>query len=512
MKKLRLILGDQLNQQHSWFRKRDNDVLYVMLELWQEQEYVLHHAQKILGFFAAMRQFAAQLTSQGHRITYITIDSPIARDPLTTTLSHLIKKYQIEQFEYQEPDEFRLVEQLSEFCQSLAIPSRCVDSEHFLNTRTDLANFFQQHPGKIRLEHFYRQQRQQHQILLTPRGTPIGGKWNYDVLNRKHYDGAVKLLPAWQKNHDLTTLWQLIEKLAVPHFGAAQAEQFPWPLGRQQALLQLQYFCRHLLAHFGQYQDAMTTQSMSLFHSRLSFALNTKMLTPREVIQKAIDYWQTNQNSVPLSSLEGFVRQILGWREYVRGIYWQHMPNYRELNYFHHQRPLPNWYWNGKTKMHCLQTCISQSLSLAYAHHIQRLMITGNFALLAGIQPQAVHHWYLGIYIDAIEWVELPNTLGMSQFADGGLLGSKPYVSSANYINKMSDFCQQCYYDPKQKSGPRACPFNVLYWQFHARHAEKLTKNPRLRVVYQNWKKKPAAERETILSQAEQLLKNIERL
>jgi deoxyribodipyrimidine photolyase-related protein len=271
----------------------------------------------------------------------------------------------------------------------------------------------------------------------------------------------------------------------------------------------LAHFCEHALPAFGTYQDAMLKTHWTLFHSRLSFSMNVKMLHPLEVVSAAVNEWKKRPEEISLPQIEGFVRQIVGWREYMRGVYWAHMPDYASKNYFNHTEKLPNWFWTGETKMNCLQKTIQQSLTKAYAHHIQRLMITGNFALLAGVAPDEVDAWYLGIYIDAFEWVEITNTRGMSQFADGGLVGTKPYVSSANYIDKMSDYCSGCFYDKKVKHGPKACPFNSLYWHFYARNKDKLERNPRIGMMYRTWEKMDSTEKDKILNQADTYLNKI---
>jgi deoxyribodipyrimidine photolyase-related protein len=309
---------------------------------------------------------------------------------------------------------------------------------------------------------------------------------------------------------NLAALWQEIQSCKVKTLGNPQAENFPWPITRSQAKAWLKHFVANALPNFGEFQDAMSTASATLFHAGISFALNIKLLHPLEVIQAAIK--EFNEGRVSIATTEGFVRQILGWREFVRAVYWARMPNYAQLNVLRHERPLPRWYWDGDTKMNCLQHAIGQSLDGAYAHHIQRLMITGNFALLAGCAPDAVDAWYLGIYIDAFEWVEMPNTRGMSQYADGGILGSKPYAGSASYIHKMSDYCQNCHYQHKLRHGEKACPFNSLYWHFHARHAERLAKNPRIGMTYRLWEKMSLQEREQTLAQAEIYLAKIDDL
>jgi len=296
----------------------------------------------------------------------------------------------------------------------------------------------------------------------------------------------------------------------VKSIGNIDPDHFNWPTSREESLEVLQYFCEELLVHFGAYQDALTTWDPYLFHSRLSFSLNSKMLSPLEVIQTVERYWYAHQEEIGLAQVEGFIRQILGWREYMRGIYWAKMPEFAQLNYFGHERKLPSWFWTGKTKMNCLHQSITQSLDLAYAHHIQRLMVTGNFTLLAGIHPDEVDQWYLGIYIDAIEWVEITNTRGMSQFADGGIVGTKPYVSSANYIKKQGNYCSNCAYQAEKKTGEGACPFNSLYWHFHARNRELLEKNPRIGMVYRTWDK--MGNKQDLLDQAEDYLAHLEEL
>ncbi len=478
---LRLILGDQLNSQHSWLSTPDDEVVYVLMEVRQETDYVLHHAQKILAIFAAMRDFTGQLKAAGHRVHYLAIDDPANRQSLPANLDALIAQYSASAFEYQAPDEWRLDQQLANYAQQLAILRRMVDSEHFYTRRDEARQLFEGRKQWL-LEYFYRQMRIRYDVLMAGPGKPIGGKWNFDHDNRKPWQGLPREPADWRTEHDHSALWHSIEQAGVASFGEPHAERLAWPLNRGEALQHLDDFIEQALPHFGDFQDALTYRAWRLFHSLLSFALNTKMLNPREPVAKAIEAFESGH--APLPAAEGFIRQILGWREYVRGVYWTNMPGYESQNCFDHQLPLPSWFWNGETKMRCLAHAIGQSLEHAYAHHIQRLMVIGNFALLAGLDPQAVHRWYLGVYIDAFEWVELPNTLGMSQFADGGKLATKPYVSSAAYIDRMGDYCKGCHYDKKARLGDRACPFNSLYWDFFARNGERLSAKPRLTMVY----------------------------
>lgn len=506
---LRLILGDQLNPDHTWFTHQHDDVLYVMMEVKQETDYVLHHAQKIIGIFAAMRDLAQKLRMAGHRLHYFHIDDPENRHDIALNLSVLVTQYQVQEIEYQAPDEWRVDQQLFDYAKRCGVSCRMVDSEHFYTSQDEVGQVFSGRK-KWTMEYFYRQMRLKHQVLMDEENNPVGGEWNYDHDNRKAWPG-VPLEPAdRRKKHDHSMLWQSIQAAGVKSFGEAQADHFFWPLNREEALLQLDAFIDDALPHFGQFQDAMSSNAWRLFHSLLSFALNTKMLNPREVVKRVENAY--HQGAAPLSAVEGYIRQIIGWREYIRGVYWHHMPAYVNNNCFDHQTDLPSWFWSGETKMHCMAKAIGQSLEHAHAHHIQRLMVIGNFSLLAGLHPQRLHEWYLGVYIDAFEWVELPNTLGMSQYADGGILATKPYVSSAAYIDRMSDYCKTCHYDKKSRLGEKACPFNSLYWDFFARNENRLANNPRIGMVYPQMRKMTPEAITAFKEQAMFYRKNIETL
>jgi deoxyribodipyrimidine photolyase-related protein len=508
MTTLRLILGDQLNPLHSWFAEPRPDVIHVLMEIRQETNYVLHHAQKILAIFAAMRDFARQLGEAGHRVEYLAIDDPANTQSLTANLDALIGRHGITRFEYQAPDEWRLDRQLAAWARQLNIPAAMVGSEHFYTARLDAARLFEGRKQWL-MEHFYRQMRTRHDVLMAG-GKPLGGRWNFDHDNRKPWPGLPREPADPRVRHDHSALWQRIEATDVKHFGNPAADRLGWPLNRHEALAQLEDFVTEALPHFGDFQDALSSRGWRLFHSLHSFALNTKMLGPREVVQRVEAAHA--EGKVPLAAAEGFIRQIIGWREYVRGVYWAHMPGYVDHNVFGHHTPLPAWFWTGKTKMRCLAHSIDQSLEHAYAHHIQRLMVIGNFALLAGLAPAEVHRWYLGIYIDAFEWVELPNTLGMSQFADGGLLATKPYVSSAAYIDRMGDYCKGCAYKAKARTGDDACPFNALYWDFFDRNRERLGANHRLGMVYRQLERFDDSALAAIRSRAAALRANLDAL
>jgi deoxyribodipyrimidine photolyase-related protein len=517
---IRLILGDQLNAAHSWFSHKDQDTLYVLAELKQEQTYVLHHIQKICAFFKAMQSFAAALESAGHHVRYLTLDDTSEFTDLPQLLLSLCQQYQCTRLEFQRPDEYRLLQQFGtlkeRFAQNGAsqIEIAEADTEHFLLPYSELGQYFK--TGKhVRMENFYRAMRKRFDILMEG-DHPLGGQWNYDEQNRQAFKSHdLQDIPApLLFSNRVDDILARLKKHQIQHFGQAISD-LPWPCTRKQALQLLDFFCSHCLPNFGRFQDAMTGQSphaWSLFHSRLSFALNSKMLHPMQVIDRVIETYHAHPDAISLAQVEGFVRQILGWREYVRGMYWVNMPEVAQRNHLQATKSLPDWFWTGKTRMNCLSQAIGQSLSHAYAHHIQRLMITGNFALLTGLHPDEVDAWYLGIYIDALEWVELPNTRGMALFADGGLIATKPYAASGNYISKMSDYCSSCHYQVKQKTGEGACPFNSFYWHFIARHKETFMQNSRMAFPYKTWLKMPSEQQDAILNQADIYLENLNHL
>jgi deoxyribodipyrimidine photolyase-related protein len=465
MKTLRLILGDQLNHKHSWYQEDSENVLYFMAEMRQETDYVTHHIQKVVAFFQAMREFATWLEERGHTVIYYSLDNPDNTQSLTKNLEHLFDKHDIEQFEYQLPDEYRLDDMLVRFRESVNIPVERYETEHFMTSRTDLSEFFK---GKklFTMEYFYRMMRKKYDIMIINDKDPEGGKWNFDHSNRKKWKEDTLIPHERGFRKDVSEIVALLEKEGVQTMGRITEKQFNWPTSRADGLSVLRYFCENLLVHFGDYQDAMDPNQAYLYHSRLSFAMNSKLLDPQEVIETVIDHWREHQEEIDISQVEGFVRQILGWREYMRGMYWMQMPEFAQANHLENNNKLPDFYWTGKTKMNCLKCSINNSLDNAYAHHIQRLMVTGNYALLTMCDPAQVDEWYLGIYIDAIEWVEITNTRGMSQWADGGKIATKPYVSSGSYINKMSNYCKGCHYKVSKKTGDDACPFNSLYWNF----------------------------------------------
>jgi len=505
--KLRLILGDQLNLNHSWYKNKESNTLYVLYEMQQETDYVVHHIQKVIAFFSAMRAFARDLKAQGHQVLYFDIHSAASQKSLTENITSLIAEKGITKFEYLFPDEYRLDEQLSFISQTIAIPSQGFDTEHFLTTREDLKSFFD---GKKQLimEFFYREMRRKYDLLME-QGKPLGGQWNFDKNNRKKWKGNPVIPPPFQSAQEQhKEVYESVKKAAFKTIGTYDADNYLFPADRKEALAQLDYFCEYLLVHFGDYQDAMHSDERNLYHSRISFALNTKILHPLEVMETVIAHYHKNKDQIELAQVEGFVRQILGWREYMRGIYWREMPDYKQKNKLENFNKLPRFYWTGNTRMNCLKESITDSLETAYAHHIQRLMITGNFALLIQCHPDEVDDWYLGIYADAIEWVQLPNTRGMSQWADGGIVATKPYVSSGSYIHKMSNYCDQCQYDRSKRTGVDACPFNSLYWNFLEDKKEFFSKNNRMAMMLRLLDKIPAMEKQEIKNRALSIIEN----
>ncbi|MEN9846119.1 MAG: hypothetical protein RIS36_1266 [Pseudomonadota bacterium] len=507
---LRLVLGDQLNIRHSWFSDDPSIAEYVLMEVREEATYVRHHIQKIIGFFLAMRAFAKELEARGFAVRYLSLDDSANRHSLAANVEALLSTGEYSSFEYQRPDEYRVAEFLKEVRSRLSVPTREFDSEHFLTTPEFFQGVFKNHKRYV-MENFYREVRRKYDLLMED-GEPIGGRWNYDAENRKKLPKGVTPPPPLEFEHDVSDIVALLQAHKVPSIGSVDARRFTWPVTREESLRLLSYFCEELLPEFGSYQDAMHTEYRFVFHSKLSFSMNVKLLSPLEVVEAAIKAWRGSNGGISIEQVEGFVRQIAGWREFMRGVYWARMPLYKTLNFFGAKRPLPHYFWDGDTKMRCVKHAVEQSLEEAYAHHIQRLMVTGNFTILAGINPDEVDAWYLGIYADALEWVQLPNTRGMSQFADGGIVGTKPYTSSAAYINKMSNYCSGCFYNFKERYGERGCPFNTLYWDFLIRNRKALENNPRIGMGYRHIDKMSRDEIAEITSKAAEVLQRVEDL
>lgn len=500
-----LILSDQLDLQLSSLASvsRESSII-VLMEVEEFVTNVPHHPKKIAFLYSAMRHFAKELEKKGFAVSYITMEAKENKQKLFSNLKVLTQKYKPQSLIVTEPSEYHLLKEVKSWEGKLSCGLQIKEDTRFFCSHTMFREFAK---GKKRLlmEHFYRMMRKNTGYLLDQEGKPEGGKWNFDCENRNRYDGSVGVVGPKKFRPDSLTksVIDQVKKRYSSHFG--QCEPFWFGVTHLQAKKSLQHFIEHSLPHFGTFQDAMANEEHFLFHSVLSQYLNSGLLSPRFVCEKVLEAYEKNR--APLNAVEGFIRQVIGWREYVRGLYWYLMPRYKEKNFFKAKQPLPSFYWTGDIKMQCMKQVIKQTESEAHSHHIQRLMVTGNFAMLAGVNPKEVCEWYLAVYADAFEWVELPNTLSMALYADGGVLSTKPYAASGNYINKMSNFCKKCPYDVKKRSGDNACPFNFLYWDFLDRNHSLLKENQRLRFAYSNLKKIPSEELKKIRVQAKKILK-----
>lgn len=504
MTKLCFILGDQLSESLSSLAAIDKqrDVVFLC-EVMEEATYVAHHPKKIAFLFSAMRHFAKQLRTLGYRLRYTQYDDAANAGSFEKELYRAIDEEKISEVHITHPGEWRVLQKMKTLEKQLLIPLIIHEDTRFLCS-IDEFTYWAKGKKQLRMEYFYRMMRQKHHLLMDSSGRPAGGVWNYDEQNRKNANLIEKFPNRLVHPIDEITseVLSLVEKEFSHHFG--QLRPFHFAVTREQALCEADYFLEHCLAYFGDYQDAMRSNEANLYHSKLSFYLNAGLLLPLELCHMAEEAFK--QKRAPLNAVEGFIRQILGWREYVRGIYWFMMPDYANRNYFNASKPLPSLFWGSDTQMFCMKEVVHQTKTEAYSHHIQRLMVTGNFALLAGLNPKEVCEWYLAVYADAYEWVELPNTLGMALYADGGVMASKPYAASGKYIQKMSNFCKSCTYNPRDMLGEKACPLNSLYWNFIGQHEDRLKNNPRLHYAYLNWNKMNQDKKMAILIKAAEVL------
>ena len=506
MSTLRIILGDQLTRSISSLRDLDPTLDQVlMVEVRRETTYVAHHKQKLVLVLSAMRHFAEELRREGINVRYTRLDDPENTGSFTGELKRALKGVSPDRIVVTEPGEWRVLEEIMTWSNELAIPTGVRQDDRFYATRARFKEWAAERRA-LRMEYFYRDLRRETGLLMKD-GEPVGGKWNFDPENRKSLPKNVEPPTRCVFPPDETTreVMALIEKEYPDNFG--ELENFGWPVTREQALQLCDEFIERVLPGFGDYQDAMKEGNAFLFHSLLSPALNLGLITAKEVCERAEAAYL--EGSVPINAAEGFIRQILGWREYVHGVYWTYMPGYADTNVLKAERRIPWFYWSGETDMNCMKCAISDTRRFAYSHHIQRLMVTGNFALLAGVHPREIEEWYLAVYADAFEWVELPNTHGMAIFADGGMLASKPYAASGAYINRMSDYCRNCRYDVRQKEGEEACPFNYLYWDFLIRNEETLSDNPRMAFPYKTLSSWDDARRKTVRRDAARFLDSL---
>ena len=503
LRALVIVLGDQLDRQSSAFDGFEPALDAVwMAEVAEESTHVWSGKQRIAVFLSAMRHFAEALSNDGVPLHYTRLDESPQASSMAAELQRAVDRLKPQKLVMCAPGDWRVYQSLREFAARAELVLEVREDRHFYSTVREFAAHAKGRKS-LRLEYFYRELRQRHAVLMHE-GKPIGGRWNFDADNRAAFgpEGPGALPPPRRFEPDAITreVIALVNTRFADHPGAL--ESFAWPVTRVQALHALEAFITERLPNFGRYQDAMWPGEPWLYHSLLSAALNLKLLTGREVVEAAEAAFHAGH--APLQSVEGFVRQIIGWREYVRGIYWTQMPSYLELNALDAQEPLPDWYWSGQTDMACLHDAIAQTLAHGYAHHIQRLMVTGLYALMLGVQPKQVHAWYLAVYVDAVEWVELPNTLGMSQYGDGGLMGSKPYIATGKYIERMGGgrHCAGCRYDPAQREGERACPFTTLYWDFLMHHEARLAKNPRMALQVKNLARLSDAQKQAVADRA----------
>ncbi|MBK4735219.1 cryptochrome/photolyase family protein [Noviherbaspirillum pedocola] len=497
-----LVLGDQLDMEATAFDgfDRAQDAVW-MAEAAEESTHVWSSKQRIAIFLAAMRHFAQTLRDAGMPLTYTRLDDAGNRGTLAAELRAYLSTLTPQRVVMTAPGDWRVWQSLKAVVENAGLTLEVREDRHFFTTVREFAAHAKGRKS-LRLEYFYRELRQRHKVLMQD-GAPIGGRWNFDADNRETFGpegpGTVPARAAFPPDAITREVIALVESRFARHPGTLAS--FAWPVTREQALEALERFVEERLPLFGRYEDAMWPGEPWLYHSHLSAALNLKLLSAREVVHAAELAYHAGR--VPLPSAEGFIRQILGWREYVRGIYWTQMPGYADRNALDAVFDLPAWYWTGDTDMACLREALSQTLQHGYAHHIQRLMVTGLFTLLMGVRPQQVHAWYLAVYVDAVEWVELPNTLGMSQYGDGGLMASKPYIATGKYIERMGGPCSSCRYDPARRTGDRACPYTTLYWDFLMRHEKLLSTNARTALQVKNVARLSPAERDAIAQRAE---------
>jgi deoxyribodipyrimidine photolyase-related protein len=497
VRNLILALGDQLNADASAFDGFDPSCDAVwMAEVDEESTHVRSSKQRIALFLSAMRHFADTLRVAGYIVHYQRIDSPDNRGSLAAELHVALLALRPSSVVLTFPGDWRVLQAIRGTVEQAGLSLDLREDRFFFSTPGEFSAHARGRKS-LRLEYYYRELRQKHRILMRE-GEPEGGQWNFDHDNRESFGpkgpGVLPARVAFTPDAVTREVIALVEQRFANHPGSLV--DFDWPVTRKEAVLSLERFVAERLALFGRYEDAMWPGEPWLYHSQLSAALNLKLLSAQEVVQAAEHAFR--EGLAPIESVEGFIRQILGWREYVRGIYWMQMPGYLALNALGAEQDLPAWYWTGNTDMACLRDAITQTLRHGYAHHIQRLMVTGLYALLLGVQPQQVHAWYLSVYVDAVEWVELPNTLGMSQFGDGGLMASKPYVATGKYIQRMGGGCAACRYNPALRTGESACPFTTLYWDFLLRHENVLNQNARMALQLRNVARLSPAEREAV--------------
>ncbi len=510
-----VVLGDQLSHRSAAFDRfdRTQDVVW-MAEVREETEHVWCHKLRVAVFLSAMRHFRNELEKRRYRIRYTEMQPDRSRDPGGTfgeILERDVRELDPRKIIVVHPGDHRVLAALETTAAALGIDIEIRPDRHFYGSLEEFDAWADDHPGLL-FESFYEHMRKRHRILLDEHGKPEGGRWSLDKENRERFPreaaGSVPRPLRFAPDRTSRAVLAMVEQRFADHPGTVTS--FGMPVTRRDARALLRDFLEHRLASFGPYEDAMSTEEPVLFHSRLSLPLNLGLLDPRECVTGALARYRDKR--APLRSVEGFVRQILGWREFVRGIYWRYMPGYTEKNELRcGSREVPTFFWDGQTDMSCVRHAMQTVIAEGYAHHIQRLMVLGNFALLAGVHPRRFHEWHMAMYLDAVDWVSLPNALGMSQYGDGGIVGTKPYAASANYIDRMSNYCKGCRYDPHVTVGQDACPFNALYWDFLARHRSRFEANARMKMPLRNLARKDGRELVTIRARAQDLLSKMDR-
>lgn len=502
------VLGDQLSPELASLRDAEKaNAVVLMMEVWEEATYVRHHKQKIALIFSAMRHFAAELEADGWTVAYTKLDDPDNAGSFTGEVARAVERHDPDTIRVVEAGEWRVQEDMDQWADKFACQVEILPDDRYLATKAEFADWAKGRK-ELRMEYFYREMRRKTGLLMEEGEKPAGGEWNYDSQNRKppKADLFVPCRPKFEPDEITREVLELVGARFANHFG--DLEPFRWPVTRAEAEEAADAFFAERIECFGPYQDAMVAGEDQLYHSLLSTSINLGLLDPLALCRRAEKAYRDGK--APINSVEGFIRQIIGWREYIRGFYWYRMPHLQRANALNAQRGLPEFFWTGETEMACLADCIRSTQANAHAHHIQRLMVLGNFCLLAGIKPWEVQDWYLVVYADAYEWVELPNVAAMILYADDGVLASKPYAASGNYINKMSDYCSGCTYSPNVKTGEGACPFNPLYWHFMVRHRDRLEANPRVGRIYSNWDRMDADRRQEYLDSAQAFLDTLE--
>lgn len=506
MTTLRLILGDQLSDNLPSLKDAQKGDIILMAEVMQEASYVKHHKKKIAFLFSAMRHFAQSLQANGYDVRYTKLTDEDNSGDLFGEIKRLCAAEEIDRIILTEPGEYRLLDEMRNWQRSLNIPVEICEDDHFICSHERFETWAKDGRKELTMEFFYREMRKETGVLMES-GKPAGGQWNFDKENRKPLKKGMQFSAPMHFSHDNITkdVLKLIAEEFDDHFG--DLEPFFYAVTSADAKRALAHFIDKNLSTFGDYQDAMATGETFLSHSIIAQYINCGLLDPIATCNAAVEAYY--RGDAPINAVEGFIRQILGWREFIRGVYWLHMPDYKERNLLRADRPLPDLYWGAKTEMRCMSEVVRMTKESAYSHHIQRLMVTGNFALLAGLNVMEVCDWYLAVYADAYEWVELPNTLGMALHADNGIVGTKPYISSGAYIDRMSNYCKSCRYNPKQKTGEDACPFTTLYWDFLLRHEDRFRKNTRMRLAYRNVDRLDNEERREIRKAANAFLESL---